>query len=105
MACCCTKISRCKNDITKVLNARSALQTLKSNNGTLDTGLSELGRRMQEMATPDNMNACVTAINNLNKDSASTISAMISLCGGKISALQSDQARYEREDKEFHSSC
>jgi len=99
------KIYKCRSDITKVSNARNALQTLKSNNGTLDTGLSELGRRMQEMATPDNMNTCVTAICVLNKDSASTIDVMISQCVSKISVLQSDQARYEREDKEFHSSC
>lgn len=105
MTCRCTKISKCKDDILYILNAKSTLQTLKNNNGTLDTGLSELGRRMQDMATPDNMSACVTAINNLNKDSASAIDAMISHCVGKIYILQIDRARYEREDKEYHSSC
>ena len=102
MACCCTKITKCKNDITKVTNAKSALQTLKSNNGNLDTRLSELSGKMQEMATPDNIGSCVSSIKNLNKDSSSTIDSMIKQCTSKLSSLQTDKTRYEKEDKEYH---
>lgn len=102
MACRCTKITKCKSDITKVTNARSALQTLKSNNGNLDTRLSELGGKMQEMATPDNMGSCVLSIKNLNKNSSSTIDSMINQCTSKITSLKSDLAQYEKEDKEHH---
>ena len=102
MACCCAKISKCQNDITKVSNARSAIQVLKNNNGTLDTRLSELSGKMREMATPDNIESCATAIKKLNKDSASTIDSMITQCASKITALENDKARYEREDKEYH---
>ena len=102
MACRCAKISKCKNDITKVTNTKSALQTLKSNNGNLDTRLSELGMEMQEMATPDNMGSCVASIKNLNKNSSSSIDAMINQCTNKITSLQSELAQYEKEDKEYH---
>jgi len=102
MACCCTKISKCKSDITKVTNAKNALQVLKNNNVVLDGRLIELSARMQEMATPDNMGSCVDSIKNMNKDSAPGINAMINQCTNKISSLQSDQTRYEKEDKEHH---
>jgi conjugal transfer/entry exclusion protein len=102
MACCCTKISKCNSDISKITSARSSLQTLKSNNGTLDTKLSELGGKMQEMASPDNMGSCVSSIKNLNKDSSSAIDAMIKQCSSKISSLQTDKTKYEKEDKEYH---
>ena len=102
MACCCAKISRCKNDISKVSEAKSALQTLKNNNGTLDARLSELSAKMRETATPDNMDSCASSIKNLNKDSASTIDTMISRCESKITALQNDRKKYEKEDKEYH---
>jgi len=102
MACRCTRISKCRSDITKVSNARTALQALSNNNGTLNTRLTELGGRMQEMATPDNIGSCATSINNMNKDSASTISAMISQCTARISSLQSELTNLEREDREHH---
>ena len=102
MPCCCNKISKCKSDISKVSDTINTLQALKSNNGTLDTKLSEMSGKMQEMATPDNIGSCSTSIKNLNKEAASKIDAMRNTCASKISSLQADQARYEKEDKEHH---
>jgi len=102
MACCCAKINKCQNDITKISDARGAIQVMKSNNGSLDTRLSELSGKMQEMATPDNIGSCATAIKNMNKGSVSIIDSMINQCTSKINALKNDKERYEREDKEYH---
>ena len=100
--CRCAKISRSKNDISRISNARESIKALRSMSGALSLRLLELGWGMHEMATPDGMDACVTAIKDMNKGSLSSIDEMISRCDARISALQNELQRLEREDTEYH---
>ena len=102
MSCCCMKIIKCQNEISKVSDAKTVLKTLKNNNDMLTADLSELSRKMHDMATPDNIGSCAAGIKNMNKDFASTIDGMIDKCTNKISDLKSDKEKYEKEDKEYH---
>ena len=102
--CRCTNINQCKRDIEKITAANTPLQKLRNNNGNVDSSLSATGRMMQSMATPDNMDECVASINNMNKGSSPIIDidGIIRQCTDKISSLQAEQRKYEREDDEYH---
>jgi len=102
MPCQCTRINRCKNDITKITDAKYALEKLKDFNNPMDSILSGLGASMYEMATPDNIVSCASAIKNMNSGASTSIDAMISQCSMKTTLLQIDLERFEREDMEYH---
>jgi len=104
MPCYCAKIKTIERDIAKITDAKAALQTLKSNNGSLDSALSALADQMRQMATPDNIEECAACIKALNKSSEDTITGMINQCTSNISRLEDDQTRYEQLDLTYHAS-
>ena len=103
------ELTKLNNENTKISNAKTSLTTVKSGNSNVDLKLGDLTVRMQTMATPDNMDSCVKAIKDLNKDSSSSIDSMIKQCTdrinqntSKIKNLQSEQKRLKKEDADYH---
>jgi len=100
--CHCEKITGSKNEISRISRAKEAIKVLRNMSCILDSRLLELGWSMREMATPDNMGACVEAIKDMNKGSSLSIDEMIRKCDARISALEEGIEKLKREDREFH---
>ena len=102
MACCCVRISKCKSDIGNISSVMSSLQLIKNSNSAINAELFELSGKIWEMATPDNIDQCVSSLRDLNKGSASEIDIMIGKCERKVSEIKAMKKRLEQEDLIYH---
>jgi len=102
MACRCERIKRNANDISRIMSAEEAIRALMKIESEQDARLSELCESMMEMATPDNIDACVAAIRAMNKGSRFSTDVMVNKCETRICALRNDTSICESEDRAHH---
>lgn len=102
MACYCSEISKCRNDISTLGQMIGKLAQLEQEDIGINRRLSNLASVSDESITPKNIRELTSSEQKLNRPISKLRSQMLRDCMDEKSRLEKDCQWMQSQDRDYH---